>query len=1043
MKILELYLDGFGHFHQRKIGPLTDPVTIIRGPNEAGKSTLLAFIRTMLFGFPQRYNGFYQPRSGGMHGGWMTLVDDDGSEYIVERFAGGKGGKLSVTSTKGMGLDGDHVLRRLTGEASSDIFRTVFAFSLDELQSGQLLEEEVVKGSIYGATLGVPRLAGFTKEVETQKNNIFRPQAKKQRMAQALDELQALDNQLKELAGNAARYGDRIARRAEIQRELENADAELAQNEAKRREVENLLKGWEDWVALVDCESKLEDIPQFEHFPDDPIVRLENYEDRLRQARDNSKETADRLRQAQEATGIGIADEVMLEDWDTIELIRRGRSRFDESVGDLPERKADLRALEEDGVKALRDLAYDWDEARLTTFNTSIAVRNEVDQWKQQLEEQSGHTRQSRTRLEQEQRTLLDCETEEKEAREKLPNDPPSINAVELEQRRADLRIARRRLNEYERSRQNHDNLRSQLDAVAVDRGAEEKPGNVANLTLPLFLGLVGVILAVTGILMGEEALLLGMVGGLSLIGIAVYLFTRSRLSVSSPLASDLRRRVGEAREAQETERKLLVEAGAALELREVPHATDLDAEEAWIGTIERESTVWKEIAGRVDEAARRLALQRERATLAAQEHHEAAEAADATMRKWQEWLGQRGLAETLTPDTMVEFLARVDVARTKYEQVRQMRNRVSAIEKDITEYVGLLQPLVDKYGSPFDPDDPRQISSLADSFIETLDNVRNLVRQRDDTRKQAEEYQRDLEQRKQHVQEAEQVLQNHLSAGGTDDPEEFRRRARRLGERRDLEREHDECLNRIRILSGPGDELDAFRKAFEQANLNQLNEDADRLSQRTKEIGAMRNALLEERGGIENELNQLTSEEGSSVLRARRNTMLERLRDHAREWSELKVAELLLEKTRQKFERERQPNVIQHAQGLFSTITGERYQSLYAPLGEQTVTVMDQTGYRKEPSHLSRGTREQLYLALRFGLIREFGEHAERLPVVVDEVLVNFDPERALRAAIAFVEISKTNQVLVFTCHPEVVQAFQKGSAESGCPPPQLINIE
>ena len=86
----------------------------------------------------------------------------------------------------------------------------------------------------------------------------------------------------------------------------------------------------------------------------------------------------------------------------------------------------------------------------------------------------------------------------------------------------------------------------------------------------------------------------------------------------------------------------------------------------------------------------------------------------------------------------------------------------------------------------------------------------------------------------------------------------------------------------------------------------------------------------------------------------------------------------------------------------------------------------------------MSRGTREQLYLSLRFGLIREFGERTERLPVVVDEVLVNFDPKRAGRAARAFAKLANTNQVLVFTCHPETVALFTDVASET-----QVIQID
>ena len=119
------------------------------------------------------------------------------------------------------------------------------------------------------------------------------------------------------------------------------------------------------------------------------------------------------------------------------------------------------------------------------------------------------------------------------------------------------------------------------------------------------------------------------------------------------------------------------------------------------------------------------------------------------------------------------------------------------------------------------------------------------------------------------------------------------------------------------------------------------------------------------------------------------------------------------------------------------------RYRQVYAPLGEQTVTVTDADGRTKQPTELSRGTREQLFLSLRFGLIRELGERTEPLPVVVDEVLVNFDPDRGLRAAAAFTELSRTNQVLVFTCHPTVVDLFRNAACELGVDKPEVVRIK
>ena len=61
MRIETLYIDGFGHFTQRTFGPFDAPITIFDGENEAGKSTLLAFIRTVLYGFPTRGRNEYYP----------------------------------------------------------------------------------------------------------------------------------------------------------------------------------------------------------------------------------------------------------------------------------------------------------------------------------------------------------------------------------------------------------------------------------------------------------------------------------------------------------------------------------------------------------------------------------------------------------------------------------------------------------------------------------------------------------------------------------------------------------------------------------------------------------------------------------------------------------------------------------------------------------------------------------------------------------------------------------------------------------------------
>ena len=102
---------------------------------------------------------------------------------------------------------------------------------------------------------------------------------------------------------------------------------------------------------------------------------------------------------------------------------------------------------------------------------------------------------------------------------------------------------------------------------------------------------------------------------------------------------------------------------------------------------------------------------------------------------------------------------------------------------------------------------------------------------------------------------------------------------------------------------------------------------------------------------------------------------------------------------------------MIRHAERFFLDVTDGAYQAVYSPLGSSEINVKDAAGNIRTPQQLSRGTREQLFLALRFGLILELGQRSERLPVIVDEALVNFDPTRGTKAAGSFIDLSETNQ--------------------------------
>ena len=140
----------------------------------------------------------------------------------------------------------------------------------------------------------------------------------------------------------------------------------------------------------------------------------------------------------------------------------------------------------------------------------------------------------------------------------------------------------------------------------------------------------------------------------------------------------------------------------------------------------------------------------------------------------------------------------------------------------------------------------------------------------------------------------------------------------------------------------------------------------------------------------------------------------------------------MMLEAVRQYYEREHQPAALREASGYLQRLTAGRYTRVWTPLGEHALRVDDAGGRSLRVEVLSRGTREQLFLALRLALISSYARRGVRLPLVLDDVLVNFDAGRAKAAALVLRDFARAgHQLLIFTCHEHISKLFKQVKAE------------
>ena len=134
-----------------------------------------------------------------------------------------------------------------------------------------------------------------------------------------------------------------------------------------------------------------------------------------------------------------------------------------------------------------------------------------------------------------------------------------------------------------------------------------------------------------------------------------------------------------------------------------------------------------------------------------------------------------------------------------------------------------------------------------------------------------------------------------------------------------------------------------------------------------------------------------------------------------------------MLESIRSSYETDRQPETLQEASRYLSQMTQGRYPRVWTPVGERVLRVNDAEGRSLPVEVLSRGTREQLFLSLRLALAGFYARRGAPLPLVLDDVLVNFDVERAKAAATVLRDFGAAgHQLLVFTCHEHIARLFR-----------------
>ena len=1061
MRIVEMAIDGFGVFREVVVRDMAPKVTVFEGHNEAGKTTIMAFIRAILFGFEGRRNGAnrYEPARGGRHGGALVVETEDGRRFRIERVDSTARGRVKVSATfpfqrtvseSETNQPDEEVLQQLLYGTSKLLYQNVFAFGLGELEQLDTLQADEVSHHIYtvGMGTGLTPLTIVQSGLDVEQSQLFKPGGRKPVINQLLQRLEELQASIRDLQALPDEYETLRNRLCILDQEILEDQKELEQTKTRCDWAESLVKARTDWEQLQVVRQELQEIPTIESFPAGGVERLEQVERALGSVETRLDEIRSTIRKAVERRVNLRPDPRILKHQNDIEALEEIRGQYKgalDALNSLRSRVAVRRKVLDD---MLGRLGPAWDDSRLDRFEASIPIRERVRGLRDRLEECRQEVIEAHRAQQDAERLKKEKDGELERLQEKLEQlmAPENSSRVSLEDRERAIGQWVHLQHQRDLTQQHRQDL--QVQTTVLEDQVQTTTNELTSVEAQRdrsWWALIGVSAVFVGLgvhagLQGEFSLTIVLAtAGILAVGLLSwwrYEFREQRRARVSELQEQLQAVTQQWEELQAETRQAEIEEAALVE-----EMTRLSQD---VLGVEIASLDVAESARRALEAERRLSERREDINVRIQDEEEAlvsllekGEAAfkrrqeaeanqQSAQQAWEEFLTNLGLPEDLTPDGALEVIAGAERAQGQLREWRDVMRECQHMEGFVEETAGELNRVLDQCG--WDAVDlehsPGALTALRKALEQSLASQQESAR----LTELIAERQAEVEAAESEKVRCLDQLQALLHAGGASDNETFRQRAGLYTRQVELERQQRQLEFALKVHAGSAERY----QEMESVLSNKSRAELEREWSEVKREGQQRlvEALtrkLQEKGRVEQRLQDLERNEQLSVVMLERQELLAQLKHHANRWAIRSICQHLLDQARHVYERERQPAVLREASKFFASMTGGRYVRVKVPLGEMRLEVEAEDGSSSPTDILSRGTAEQLYLAMRLAFICEYAKHAGPLPLVIDDILVNFDPERAKATIAVLGQIAMTHQVLVFTCHPHVSRWFDE----------------
>lgn len=1028
MKITDLQVDGFGIWKGLTVESLADDITIFCGQNEAGKTTLMQFIRSMLFGFSEeRREKYIPPVYGGLAGGSLE-IDSPIGQFEVQRHVDPNRlsdpvGDLAVTNMQDGVVHGRGQLSSLISDIDESIFNNVFAIGLREIQELGALNSTDAAEHLYKLTSGLDRvsLIDVMRDQKQRREAIWSTQPKNEsRLAQLNQRRMELLREVDDLQNRSKRWSRIAAQTTDVSNQLEDINGELAKLEREARLVEVSMQISDRWQNRRNLTDQINSFGKLPDPRDISVEQLDKLNERISQQREridqikfqrrNIKKEALELPINRQLWAEKTRIEAIAEHSPWVESLQRQANRLSNEVDSLE----NSLVGEVDGLgtqlkirtKDVKDLGNRGLSGLKTTAKKVLEQRDRLKRLKQELD-----------------KTGFELGQHEERLGDSLSDDGA---AGTLEETSRYVNRLRRRIElgeKIEKLNRSRSELERDIDDVVNDQVLP-----VGKLSIIGVVFIMGVILFGFGLMdlftqasqfgraaqdVGALLMLMGLVCGFISAGLK-YHWER----VAKDELDDFQHQIDIIR--QQLKRAKAERDEIERQLPESVSQWDLELKDAESRLSRIEDLV--PLENRLHNT--RANLEELRRRIVAQEQ-EVEQIEDV----WRAALRTAGLPDALEPLQLREITQRSSRITGFHTRLDQYQHELAERNKELDALRKRTDVLFNDVGLEFESED---LLERLNQLTHALHEQRSLV----NTRKEfANKYRALRSKLAKSQRELEKLLgqkRRLLSKVGADNENDYRQFDVKHKQRNKLVGQRNSLTEQINAALGASFEEDELREYLDAYGITGLEKRWEAIQAEIDRVKEQQTKLHQQRGEFLQEVKMLGEDSRLCEARLELNAIDAEIANLKKQWQVLATSTKMLETIRESYESKRQPETLKEASTYLERLTEGHYTRIWTRLVGEELLVDNLNDETITVDKLSRGTREAVYLSLRLALVGAYARRGAVLPMVLDDVLVNFDSRRARQAAELLCEFSRNGyQILMFTCHEHMADLFHSLNAE------------